>query len=118
MADHDLPPGPPLPVSVQTAAWMARPWQFLDRAAARYGDMFTLRLANEGTCVMISHPDAIKEGVRRCLGAAFAEYEMRTVLGALFDTLTVQPAGERAERASRRSITQVPSRGTEVVLGF
>jgi cytochrome P450 len=28
-------------------------------------------------------------GVRRCLGAAFAEYEMRVVLGLLFDSCTV-----------------------------
>lgn len=61
MGDYGLPPGPRLPVSVQTAAWMARPWQLLDRAAARYGDMFTLRLANEGTWVVVSHPDAVKQ---------------------------------------------------------
>jgi cytochrome P450 family 135 len=56
-----LPPGPRLPVSVQTAAWVARPWEFMERCAARYGDTFTMRLAGERPWVMVSHPDAVKE---------------------------------------------------------
>jgi cytochrome P450 len=56
-----LPPGPRLPVSVQTAAWVARPWEFMERCAARYGDTFTLRLAGEPPWVVVSHPDAVKE---------------------------------------------------------
>ena len=56
-----LPPGPRLPVFVQTAAWVARPWDFMERCAARYGDTFTLRLAGERPWVMVSHPDAVKE---------------------------------------------------------
>ncbi|CDO86705.1 cytochrome P450 [Mycobacterium triplex] len=61
MAIGALPPGPRLPVSVQTAAWMTNPWRFMERSAARFGDTFTLRLAGEGTWVMVSHPDAVKE---------------------------------------------------------
>lgn len=61
MAAEDLPPGPTTPVIAQTAAWMIRPWQFLDRCSARYGDTFTVRLANEGRWVMLSHPDAVKQ---------------------------------------------------------
>jgi cytochrome P450 family 135 len=56
-----LPLGPRVPVAVQTAAWVARPWEFMERCAARYGDTFTMRLAGEGTWVMMSHPDAVKE---------------------------------------------------------
>ena len=56
-----LPPGPRLPVAVQTAAWIARPWDFMKRSAARYGDTFTMRLADQGPMVMMSHPDAVKE---------------------------------------------------------
>ena len=55
-----LPPGPRLPVSVQTAAWVGRPWEFMERCAARYGDTFTMRLAGEPPWVMVSHPDAVK----------------------------------------------------------
>ena len=55
-------------------------------------------------------------GVRRCLGAVFAEQEMRIVLGALFDGCTVRPTDERPEPTSRRGITHVPGRGASVVL--
>jgi cytochrome P450 family 135 len=58
---HGLPPGPRLPVFVQTALWMIWPWEFMQRCAARYGDVFTLRLAGERPWVMVSHPDAVKE---------------------------------------------------------
>lgn len=48
-------------MALQTAAWMARPWEFMDRSAARHGDMFTLRLIGERPIVMVSHPDAVRE---------------------------------------------------------
>jgi cytochrome P450 len=56
-------------------------------------------------------------GVRRCLGAAFAEYEMRIVLNTLFESATVRPTDERPEPVRRRTITHVPGRGATVVLG-
>jgi cytochrome P450 family 135 len=56
-------------------------------------------------------------GVRRCLGAAFAEYEMRIVLSTLFASCTVRPGDERPEPMRRRGITHVPGRGATVVLG-
>ena len=40
-------------------------------------------------------------GVRRCLGAAFAEYEMCIVLSTLFDSCTVRPTNERPEPVRR-----------------
>jgi cytochrome P450 len=56
-------------------------------------------------------------GVRRCLGAAFAEYEMRIVLRTLFDSCTVRPINKRPEPVRRRGITHVPGRGAAVILG-
>ena len=56
-------------------------------------------------------------GVRRCLGAAFAEYEMRIVLSTLFDGCTVRPTNKRPEPVRRRGLTQAPGRGATVVLG-
>jgi cytochrome P450 len=56
-------------------------------------------------------------GIRRCLGAAFAEYEMRIVLRTLFGSCPARPAGERSERPRRRGITHVPGSGAAVVLG-
>ena len=54
-------------------------------------------------------------GVRRCLGAAFAQFEMRTVLTTVVTRLALRPADERPERVGRRAITLVPNRGAEVV---
>jgi cytochrome P450 family 135 len=56
-------------------------------------------------------------GVRRCLGAAFAEYEMRVVLGALFDSCTVRPTKKRPEPVRRRGLAQAPGRRATVILG-
>jgi cytochrome P450 len=61
MTVDTLPPGPRLPLAVQTAAWVARPWEFMKRCAARYGDTFTIKLAGEGAIVMVSHPEAVRE---------------------------------------------------------
>ena len=33
----------------------------MKRSAARYGDTFTMRLADQGPMVMMSHPDAVRE---------------------------------------------------------
>jgi cytochrome P450 len=53
-------------------------------------------------------------GVRRCLGAAFAEFEMRTVLQTVLRTCELAPASSHAERIARRNITFAPRRGTRV----
>jgi cytochrome P450 len=54
-------------------------------------------------------------GVRRCLGASFAMFEMKTVLATLVTRLQLRPADSQPERAARRAITFVPNRGAEVV---
>lgn len=61
MITDTLPPGPRLPVALQTAAWIARPWDFMKRCAAQYGDMFTMKLAGLGVMVMVSHPEVVRE---------------------------------------------------------
>jgi cytochrome P450 len=55
-------------------------------------------------------------GVRRCLGATFALFEMKAVLSALVGARAVRPATVAPERVSRRGITLTPNRGGEVVL--
>jgi cytochrome P450 len=55
-------------------------------------------------------------GVRRCLGAAFAQQEMAIVLRELVARRTIRPADPAAERPFRRAITETPRRNTEVVL--
>jgi cytochrome P450 len=51
-------------------------------------------------------------GVRRCLGAAFAEMEMRVVLEAVLQRRVLSPVSSRAERVTRRNITFSPRNGT------
>ena len=55
-------------------------------------------------------------GMRRCLGAAFAQYEMRRVLRTVFEHAELRPATDRAEPFERRPVTVVPRHGTPAVL--
>ncbi|MFT3866230.1 MAG: cytochrome P450 [Solirubrobacterales bacterium] len=55
-------------------------------------------------------------GVRRCIGAAFAQQEMAIVLRELVGRRTVRPADPTSERNFRRAITETPRRNAEVVL--
>jgi cytochrome P450 len=57
----ELPPGPSYPRAVQTLGWVRRPFSFMERCHERYGDMFTLRIAQEGTWVFLAHPDYVKQ---------------------------------------------------------
>ncbi len=55
-------------------------------------------------------------GVRRCLGAAFAEFEMRVVLREVLTSCDLQSAQSAPERIARRNITFSPRNGTPVLL--
>jgi cytochrome P450 family 135 len=55
-------------------------------------------------------------GVRRCLGATFALFEMKTVLKVIAREAALRPARQESEQVARRVITLVPGRGTEVVM--
>ena len=54
-------------------------------------------------------------GTRRCIGASFAELEMRTVIRRVLERCELAPVG-KPERGVRRGITYVPKRGVRVVL--
>jgi cytochrome P450 len=54
-------------------------------------------------------------GMRRCLGAAFAQYEMRRVLRTILEHTDLQPATDRAEPPERRPVTVVPRHGTPAI---
>jgi cytochrome P450 len=54
-------------------------------------------------------------GVRRCLGAAFAEFEMAVVLKEIVGRRRLRSVGGQPEHSVRSTITNVPSRGAEVV---
>jgi cytochrome P450 family 135 len=54
-------------------------------------------------------------GVRRCLGGAFAEFEMSVVLRELVTRRRLRPVGPGPEHSVRSTITNVPNRGAEVL---
>jgi cytochrome P450 len=55
-------------------------------------------------------------GIRRCLGAAFAEFEMRIVLREVLTRCDLRSAAKRPEQTGRRNITLSPKAGTPVVV--
>ena len=54
-------------------------------------------------------------GVRRCIGAAFAEMEMRVALTEILRRRTIRAASAGAERVARRNVTFSPAGGTRIV---
>lgn len=75
-----------------------RPERFLDEAPATYSWV------------------PFGGGVRRCLGAAFAEFEMRIVIQTVLRTRALRPARDGAEHVMRRNITFSPRTGTRVLV--
>ncbi len=56
-----LPPGPRGPRALHTLGWITRPGPYAARLRRRFGDTFSLRIANEFDWVMVSHPDAVRQ---------------------------------------------------------
>ncbi len=54
-------------------------------------------------------------GTRRCLGASFAEFEMRVVIRRVLERAELGPVGRQPDRGVRRGVTFVPRRGVRVV---
>ncbi len=55
-------------------------------------------------------------GVRRCIGASFAEYEMRVILRAILERADLSAPDPKPERVKVRNITLAPGQGTRVTL--
>jgi cytochrome P450 len=55
-------------------------------------------------------------GVRRCLGAGFAMFEMKVVLGTAFRSVRLIAARRRPETTRRRSIVLAPARGAQGIV--
>lgn len=56
-----LPPGPRMPAALQSALWFRRAQWMLSQCAARFGETFTLRILHEGSWVVLSNPDHVKQ---------------------------------------------------------
>ena len=54
-------------------------------------------------------------GVRRCIGAPFAELEMRVVLEEVLARFDLRAAGPGAEGIARRNVTFSPRHGTRII---
>ncbi len=107
VGDHVLPPG----TDVTPAIWLTntradvypepfafRPERFLDNPPGTYSWI------------------PFGGGSRRCLGASFAEFEMRVVLATVLSQCTLAAADARPEHAARRNITLSPRHGTRVIV--
>jgi cytochrome P450 family 135 len=55
-------------------------------------------------------------GVRRCIGASFAQVEMRTVLREVLKRVRLRAPSQRPERGLIRHVTVVPARGCRVIV--
>jgi cytochrome P450 len=107
VAGHVLAPG----TDVTPAIWLThtrpdlypepyafRPERFLDSPPTTYGWI------------------PFGGGVRRCLGAAFAELEMRVVLRTILAQRVLRPERRQPERITRRNVTFSPRHGTRVLI--
>jgi cytochrome P450 len=79
-----LPPGPRMPSALQTAIWSRKAQWFLEQSRARFGPMFTIRIAYEGDWVVITDPELVKQvftGDPRVFHAGEGNQILRPVLG-------------------------------------
>jgi cytochrome P450 len=54
-------------------------------------------------------------GTRRCIGAAFAQLEMRVAIETILRSVDLRAASPRLERPTRRNVTLSPAGGTRVI---
>ena len=55
-------------------------------------------------------------GVRRCIGASFAQFEMRVIMRTILERAQLRAVSQRPERSKLRNVTAAPARGCRVVL--
>jgi cytochrome P450 len=56
-------------------------------------------------------------GTRRCIGASFAQFEMRVVLRTVLRAVSVRGASDQPEEIVRRNVTLSPKHGTPAIAG-
>src|SRR5947209_10968156 len=84
MSEARLPPGPRLPKLLQTAAFIARPMQFIGDARRRYGDVVTFSTSFDAPFVMVFDPELVKrvfQGPHEQLRAGEANSLLGAILG-------------------------------------
>ena len=103
---HRLPEG----VHVVPALALVHRWEPLSRAARFRPERFLEGQDESYSWIPFGG------GVRRCIGATFASFEMKVVLRALVARIAVEPARSQPEKAKFRNVTLVPARGAELIL--
>lgn len=98
-----LPPGPKLPVLVQSIASLAMTSYLSPALQRRYGDVYSLHLAPAGHVVVLSNPDHIRE---LFAGPAdvFHAGEGNAILGPIMGAHSVLLLDEEAHRVSRKKV--------------
>src|SRR5664279_4524416 len=98
-----LPPGPGLPVAIQTVlfmalrSWAAPAWQ------RRYGDVFSIHIAPAGRAVVLAKPEHIRE-VFSGPASTFHAGEGNAILGPIMGEHSVLLLDEDAHLAARRRV--------------
>jgi cytochrome P450 len=54
-------------------------------------------------------------GTRRCIGASFAQLEMRVAIETILGSVSLRPASAELEKPVRRNVTLSPANGTRVI---
>jgi cytochrome P450 family 135 len=96
-----LPPGPRMPRALQTLRWAARPMRFLHDCRERYGDVFTVQIAQEENWVMLADPDHVKQ-VFTGDPAVFHAGEANTILLPLVGDHSVLLLDDEAHMQQRK----------------
>ena len=84
MAAQALPPGPG-PIPLNLLGWTLRPVPLMERCRARFGDVFTVRLAQVGTFTFVADPELLKSVFRadpKRLRAGAANVPLQPILGS------------------------------------
>jgi cytochrome P450 len=79
-----LPPGPRMPRALQTAIWSRQAQWFLEQGRARFGPMFSIKIAYEGDWVVLADPELVKEvftGDPKVFHAGEGNQILRPILG-------------------------------------
>src|ERR1700751_1000647 len=103
-----LPPGPSLPMPVQTVLWGACNGPFMRWCQRRYGDMFTIRLpkaAGSGTSVIVVDPSAVRE-VFGLPAGCFAAAELAPILEPFLGARSLLLLDGDRHRRERRLLTK------------
>jgi cytochrome P450 family 135 len=87
-----------------------RPERFLERRAAGGREPSTSRAAESYAWIPFGG------GVRRCIGASFAQVEMRVVLREVLRRVRLRAVSRRPEHPKVQHVTVVPARGCRVVV--